>query len=128
MSGTAELAVLHDRRILVVEDEYMLADEVAEILGNAGVEVLGPAANIESALHLVAEHDWIDGALLDVNLQGEMVWPLIDALMVRNVPVVLVTGYDADVIPRPYADLPRHEKPATARDFVQTLARMMTPS
>lgn len=116
---------LRSRCILVAEDEYMIAQEVTELLTENGVEVLGPAPSVSEAIQLIASESWIDGALLDVNLHNETVWPVVDALRARGVPVVLATGYDASVTPPAYAHLPRCQKPATRQDLTRTLARAM---
>lgn len=124
-TGTAMQAALRGRRVLVAEDEYMIAEEIASVLGDAGADVLGPVSNVGDALRLLADEDRIDCALLDVNLRNEVVWPVVDALLARSVPLVLATGYDASAIPRAYAHLPRCEKPATGRDITHALARLL---
>ena len=128
MSGAAPSAfsALRHRRILVVEDEYMIAQEIADMLAAAGAEALGPVPRVSDAMQLIASEGWIDGALLDVNLNDEAVWPVVDALRAREVPIVLATGYDASVIPSAYAHLPRCEKPATGQDLARALARALS--
>ncbi len=64
----------------------------------------------------------IEGAVLDVSLNGEMVWPVVDALMLRDVPITLATGYGGDAIPSAYAHLPRHEKPVTIGTLTRAVA------
>src|SRR5947209_6584407 len=105
MSATtgADLTVLRGRRILVVEDEYIIACEIADLLSDAGADVLGPVPDVGAAMQLIAQEQLIDGALLDVNLKNERVWPIADALRARHVPVVLATGYDKDAIPAAYS-------------------------
>lgn len=127
MSAAAPTAVstLRGRRILVVEDEYMIADEIAEALGGVGAEALGPVSHVDDALRLIASESRIDGALLDVNLHAQAVWPVVDALLARDVPMVLATGYDASRIPQAYAHLPRREKPATGQDLARALAEAL---
>ncbi|MBP0496234.1 response regulator [Roseomonas indoligenes] len=125
MSGTG-LAALRGRRILVAEDEYFIADEIAGALEGAGVEVVGPAATVGEATHLAMVERRLDGAVLDVNLRREMIWPVLDALASRGVPVVLATGYDAGVVPAAYAHLPRCEKPVPAGDILRVLAKQLT--
>jgi CheY-like chemotaxis protein len=127
VTGPLPTALLEGRLVLVVEDEYMIADEIAGMLAAAGAETLGPVARVSDALHLIAAAGRIDGALLDVNLRGEAVWPVVDALRARGVPVVLATGHDASAIPPSYAGLPRCEKPATWRDLGHALAQVLTP-
>ena len=67
---------------------------------DAGAETLGPVPGVGDAVRLIAAEDRIDGALLDVNLGGEAVWPVVDALLARSVSLVLATGYDAGAILR----------------------------
>lgn len=72
-------------------------------------------------MKLVASNEQIDGAVLDVNLGNEAVWPVVDMLLSRNVPLVPGTGYDASAIPTAYADLSRREKPSNERDLARVL-------
>jgi CheY-like chemotaxis protein len=102
---------LQGARILVVEDEYFLADDLSRTLAEAGAEVIGPAASIEDATALIADATRIDVALLDVNLRGDMVYPIADALRARGVPFVFATGYDQWALPERFSDAPRVEKP-----------------
>ena len=125
MTEAATPATLAGRRILVAEDEYMIAQEVAGVLAEASAEVLGPVSTVADALRLVAAEDRLDAALLDVSLRGEAIWPVVDALLARSVPVVLATGYDVAALPGVYAQLPRCEKPVTGRDLTRALARVL---
>jgi DNA-binding NtrC family response regulator len=126
MSGatSSRLSVLRHRRILVVEDEYMIAQEIADVLVAVGAEAVGPVPRVSEAMQLLAS-EGIEGALLDVNLHNEAIWPVVDALRARHVPVVLATGYDVNVIPPAYAHLPRCEKPVTGQDIIRALARAL---
>lgn len=124
MNGLA-VASLAERRVLVVEDEYMIADEIASVLGEAGAIVIGPAASVDDGLALLATQERLDGALLDVNLHGRVAWPIVDALLKRGVPVVITTGYDDGAIPPAYTSLPRCEKPTTGRDVMELLQRTL---
>ncbi|SFS11607.1 response regulator [Sphingomonas jatrophae] len=116
---------LRDCRILVVEDEYMLADELRTELGDAGAIVLGPVGNVEDALELVQSEQAIDGGILDVNLSGEMVFPAADLLTDRGVPFVFTTGYDASAIPSRFADVVRCEKPINIKKVTQAIGRVI---
>jgi len=128
MAGAPTIqAALQGRRILVAEDEYMIAEEIAEILGEAGAEVLGPVPSISHAMHLITAEDRISGALLDLNLGKEVIWPVVDMLLARGVPLVLATGYDASAIPPTYLHLPRCEKPASGQALTRALAQALTP-
>ena len=111
--------MLARRRLLLVEDEYLVAADLAWALKQAGAEIVGPAGSVADALELVRdESDRLDGAVLDINLGDERVFPVADALTERGVPFILATGYDASVIPPAYASTPRHEKPV---DWVRLL-------
>lgn len=127
MSGTASMvqAALRGRRVLVVEDEYMIAEEIAETLSAIGAETLGPVPSVGEAIRVASAESRIDGALLDVNVGSEVVWPAVDMLLARGVPLVLTTGYDASAIPEAYARLPRCEKPASGQELARVLARTL---
>ena len=91
---------IHGRRILVVEDEYLLASALAEWLELLDARVVGPAATIEEALTLIAAEP-IDFAVVDVNLRGLMSYPVANALALRGVPFVFASGYgDTAVLDR----------------------------
>jgi CheY-like chemotaxis protein len=114
--------VLRGRRFLVVEDEYLIAVSLALALEGDGVEVVGPVGSVRDALVLVeAEGSRLDGAVLDINLHDERVYPVADALAARGVPFVFLTGYDAQVVPDAYAGVPRCEKPVSS----MLLSRML---
>jgi len=103
--------VLRGCRILVVEDEYLLADDLARMLGKTGAEVLGPVPSVKEALVLIDEGPPIDGALLDVNLRGEKVFAIADLLRERAIPFAFVTGYETWALPERFSTLPRMGKP-----------------
>lgn len=83
---------LKGKRILVVEDEALIAVMVEDMLAELGSIVLGPAATIEQALALLS-HEEIDAAVLDVNVRGERIDPVAEALAARGVPMLFATGY-----------------------------------
>lgn len=121
MPDTALIATLRGRRILLVEDDYIMAQDLAAELQGAGVEVLGPVPDIGSALALLDAGPTPDGAILDINLGGEMIYPLVDTLQDRNIRFVLATGYEAWSIPERYRNLPRLEKPLSLRQIAEAL-------
>jgi two-component SAPR family response regulator len=101
---------LKGKRILVVEDEALIAVMVEDMLIEMGGEVIGPAATIDDALDMAREHT-LDAAVLDVNVRGQRIDPVAEALMARGVPVLFATGYGevrlasgapATVIDKPY--------------------------
>jgi CheY-like chemotaxis protein len=85
-------AELSGMRILVVEDEPLLAMASADLLTDSGCTVAGPVSTVKQGMQLIGQ-EAIDGAILDINLRGEMVFPLADALAERSIPFVYVTGY-----------------------------------
>jgi CheY-like chemotaxis protein len=105
---------LEGKRLLIVEDEYLIASEVAASLEDAGAEVTGIAATVAEALELVRRIGAdLDGAVLDVNLRDMRVYTVADALLALGVPFVLATGYDTEMIPAIYQRTPRCAKPVS---------------
>lgn len=97
-------------RVLVVEDEYFIADDISRTLMRHGAEVVGPVPTVKEARALIISHT-LDLAVLDINLRGELVYPLVAELTRRGVPIVFVTGYDAAAIPADYGAIPAWSKP-----------------
>jgi CheY-like chemotaxis protein len=114
---------LEGRRVLIVEDDYFIADDLRAGFQRAGAEVVGPVARVGEALSLVEGGTSIHGAVLDINLAGETVFDVADALKARNVPFVFVTGYDAETIPVAYATVTRCEKPIDPATIAKALFR-----
>src|SRR3712207_5255758 len=83
------------RRVLVVEDEYLLAEDLRDELEGEGAIVLGPVPSVAEALELLRSGPKPYMAIVDINLQGEMVWPVADRLREMGVPFIFATGYDA---------------------------------
>ena len=122
-----EAAILLGRRLLIVEDDYMIAIDLARELEDRGAEIAGLAGSVEDAKTLIdAQGDRIDGAVLDVNLGAERVYPVADALTARGVPFVFATGYDPWIIPEAYRGIPLCEKPIRATVLARLLAEGMT--
>jgi CheY-like chemotaxis protein len=88
-------SMLAGLRVLVVDDEFLSAYEVERLVYKLDCTVVGPAASVNGALHLIAD-DTPDLALLDVNLNGTLVTPVVETLRARKVPYVLITGYSAE--------------------------------
>jgi len=103
--------------ILVVEDDFYLADDASRALACAGAKVIGPCADAEEAIAL-ADREMPDCALLDVNLGDGLDFATARALAARGVPIVFVTGYDTEIIPRDLADAPCLQKPTDPRGIV----------
>jgi CheY-like chemotaxis protein len=108
------------KRVLVVEDEYLVAMDMSAYLEAAGAYVVGLASNVNAALE-VLERTELDCAILDVNLRGEMAYPIADALAARGIPFVFTTGYDARALPARFAGVKRCEKPTTPEAISRAL-------
>jgi CheY-like chemotaxis protein len=98
------------KRILVVEDELMIRMLLEDMLGELGYTVAAEAARIEEALDAAKIADF-DIAILDVNLNGQPISPVADALVARGMPFVFATGYGERGLPEPYRDRPTLKKP-----------------
>lgn len=119
-------AVLEGTRVLVVEDQFMIAALIEDVLVTAGCLVTGPIPRLSEALDAVGSGTF-DAAVLDVNLGGDRVYPVADALSRRNVPFVFVTGYSAGALPPEYAKCPRLCKPFKMADLLEQLSRLIAP-
>jgi len=112
---------LAGRRILVVEDEPLVAMLIEELVAEDGGIVVGPAPTLLAAEALIAA-DKLDGALLDVNVCGREVYPLAEALARDGVPFVFVTGYGAQGHPPQYRQHPTIQKPFRPEVFARNVA------
>ena len=112
---------LKGRRLLVVEDDYLIGKDFADALRELGADVIGPVGNVDDALDLLAETLDIDGVVLDLNLGGEMSYPIADALAERSIPFVFTTGYDSSKIAARFSEAPCCEKPVQLSDVVEAL-------
>jgi DNA-binding response OmpR family regulator len=109
MSGNA----IAGRRILVVEDEMLIAVVIEDAVQDSGGEIVGPAATLEKALKL-AEEEEFDAAILDVTIRGGNVYPVAELLLARGIPFVFASGYGDWALPAELRDKPRLTKPFTA--------------
>lgn len=115
------------RRIMVVEDDYLLVAGLIETLEAMGAEVVGPIPNVDQALRRLQSSQNIDGAVLDVNVQGKMVFPLAEALSQQHVPYVFATGYDEGAVPAKFAEVTRFSKPTNDQAIALTLLAALQP-
>jgi DNA-binding response OmpR family regulator len=112
---------LAGRTILIVEDEFFLADDLKQILNEQNVHVLGPVPTLTEALRVLSDNHPIDCAVLDVNLGGKSVFPISATLMERNIPFLFATGYGSTRIPAQFSDVPRLEKPFISSVLIAAL-------
>jgi CheY-like chemotaxis protein len=116
---------LHGRRILVVEDEYFLADDIGNALRTLGAEIAGPVGHIEDAVEMLHDGGALDAAVLDVNIRSEPIFPIARELRARRVPFVFTPGYDRISIEPEFQDVPLWEKPIDIVAMVQNLASLV---
>jgi DNA-binding response OmpR family regulator len=115
--GNPPLAGSH---VLVVEDDYFIAEEICSTLREHGAQIVGPAPDIERGLQLVKSHE-IDCAVLDINLQGDLAFGLAEELRQRGTPAIFATGYDVSVLPSEFSSYVRLEKPVNLRLLLQAV-------
>lgn len=113
-------ATLTGLRVLVVEDEVLVAMLLEDMLSDFGCSVVGPAPTIAEALPLATEAD-IDVAVLDLNLGGQPVYPVADALRARGLPYVFASGYGAGNLDEAHRDAPMLQKPFRQADLEKVL-------
>ena len=118
-------ATIEGRRLLLVEDEYVLALGLADALGDMGAEVFGPVASVADAMKLVESLPEIDAAVLDVNLGNEEVYPVADALVARGVPFLFATANARSRLPARFALVEVCQKPFDAGCFRKALLRLL---
>ena len=109
-------------RVLVVEDDALLALDIVRLLEDAGLEVVGPATSVAKALRLIGDHG-CDVAVLDVNLGKETSEPIACELQARGTPFVVLSGYSSEQHPPGLRGAPVLSKPARPSNLVATLLR-----
>jgi DNA-binding NarL/FixJ family response regulator len=112
---------------LIVEDEYLLAQEMADYFENLGTEIVGPVGTVARALDLIASSH-IQVAVLDVNLRDERVYPVAEALTLKQIPFVFASGYGSELEPDAYAGAPRCIKPIEFDMLARTLGDQIKSS
>ena len=107
-------------RVLVVEDEAMIAMLVEDMIADFGSEVVGPVSRFEDALRL-SQNAEIDAAILDINVDGAVIFPVADVLQGRGIPIIFATGYGSKTIPPRFRDSPTLPKPFTYQVLAEAL-------
>jgi CheY-like chemotaxis protein len=107
-------------RVLLVEDEIMVAMLLEQDFDDFGYEIVGPVARLAKALEM-AQREPLDLAILDVNLNGKDVYPVAEALDARGIPFIFCTGYGNSGLPMPYRGRPTLTKPFLRRDLMRVL-------
>jgi DNA-binding NtrC family response regulator len=114
---------LNHHRILVIEDEYCIAEALRQLLLDHGAEVIGPLATLERAMEQV-RRDGFEIAILDVNLRGTSAFPIADELKRQNIPFVFITGYSPSEIPERFCDTVVWEKPFDENRLIRDSLRL----
>lgn len=118
---TTTVSALSGLRVLIVEDEFMIADFIEDLLESFGCEVVGAVATIEDALAVIKDGA-LQGVMLDANLHGDSSAPIADALLGMDIPFVVVTGYGGLALPDEALDrAPRLNKPFSSTELEATL-------
>jgi two-component sensor histidine kinase len=114
-------------RVLLVEDEALIGMMMADILCDMGFEVLGPVTRVSEAMSAVKQGSF-ESAVLDVNLRGELVYPVAEVLQNDGVPFIFITGYNAERIEERFANVPVLQKPLQKAELKTALEQVrMTP-
>ncbi len=113
------------RKVLVVEDEALVALNLESMLEEMGYAVIGPALRFEAALKLAGGAEDADIAVLDVNVGGKKVFPVAELLAAKGVPVVFATGYGRDGLAEAWVDYPVIQKPYTMDNLRQAMDEAM---
>ncbi|MDN5787609.1 response regulator [Pseudorhodobacter sp.] len=119
MSATDQM-----KKILVVEDEWLIAMDIERMLEEHGFGVVGPARNVAIALELIQSNE-IDAAFLDINLGAEESFPIAERLVGSGVPVTFISAHARDQIPARFSGADLLSKPVTPQHLVQQANKML---
>lgn len=111
-------------RILIAEDEFLVSLLLEQDVTDAGYGVVGPFTRFADALDAVHGGDF-DLALLDINMNGHMAYPLADELLARELPFIFLSGYGAQDLPERFRDCPRITKPYDTSTLLREIARLV---
>lgn len=124
----ASASAFSGQRVLIAEDEWLIANELRAELTRRGADVVGPLPTVGLALGEVVGGTPIDGAVLDINLKGELAFPIADALVTRGIPFIFATGYSTNTIPDRFRDVPRCAKPVVGTMLEEVWRRLARPA
>ncbi|MGC2521265.1 MAG: response regulator [Stellaceae bacterium] len=120
-------AGLQGLRILVVEDEYLVAALIQDFLEAAGCIVVGPIPRLAQAVE-AARDETCDGAVLDINLGGSQVFSVAEVLSRRRIPFAFVTGYGSEVLPAQFHQRPTIRKPFRGTELLDAVSGFASPA
>jgi DNA-binding response OmpR family regulator len=121
LGPSSMLARERKHRILVVEDEAMISMLLEDMVLDCGGEIVGPAAKFDDALELARKAEF-GVAVLDLNLNGTLSYPIAEVIRERGIPVIFATGYGTDGLPGRFGDCPTLQKPFSQQDFAEAVA------
>lgn len=121
MDASSSRGTLAGKHILVVEDVYLVADDIRRALKRAGADVLGPVPDAVSGLQAAREQK-LDAAVLDINLADELSYPIAEELDRRGVPFLFATGYDDWAMPLPWRGVRRIQKPFDVNELLAAVS------
>jgi CheY-like chemotaxis protein len=111
-------------RILIVEDNFLLAETLADVLEGAGARIVGPFVTMIEALERLTELTAIDGAVLDIGLDGQESYPLAEALQTTGIPFMFLTGIERHNLPRRFERTPHMLKPFSDEKLIRRLVEI----
>jgi CheY-like chemotaxis protein len=114
-------------KVLVVEDEMMIAMLIEDMLEEFGCRLVGPATSVPHALELIGKEQ-VELAVLDVNLDGQDTYAIADALRQKNVPFIFATGYGSTGLRKEYGNRPVLQKPFQTKALETALAQALAGS
>ena len=114
-------------QVMIVEDDALLGIHLADMLSHRGFQVIGPCTSVEGALQAMAAHQ-PDAAILDIDLNGHMSFPVADALALLNVPFLWLSGSSPDTLPEHYRLRPFVSKPLVPAVFLGELTDLLKRS
>jgi CheY-like chemotaxis protein len=124
VNDTGQTPNLAGLRVLVVEDEAPIALQLEDMLTELGSVVVGPASRVRQALQFLEDQP-VDAAVLDLNIAGELVYPVADALEGKGLPYIFATGYGVSGLAEPYRSRAVLEKPFFRRDLLRAMRAIL---
>ena len=124
MNNNEQTPDLTDLQILVVEDEAPIALQLEDMLTELGATVVGPASRVRQALQLLQEQR-VDTAVLDLNIAGELVYPVAEALETKGLPYIFATGYGVSGLAEPYRSRVVLQKPFSRRELLRAIREVL---
>ncbi|MGE6784487.1 hypothetical protein ACQKGL_18410 [Ensifer adhaerens] len=112
---------LRHLRVLVAEDEFYVANEISYWLEQAGVTIIGPTPTVKATLSSLSSVDDIQVAILDINLNGELIYPAADELLRRSIPLIFYSGYDSLDVPERFKRFARLSKCVSSSDLISAV-------